>query len=232
VLLSITMPPGTGGAVEAAPLHAPDGFFSGPVLAVTWAISIVAVAIALRMTGRQLNERMVPALGVFAAFIFAAQMINFPVAGGTSGHLVGGALAAIVLGPWAAVLVVTAVVVLQALVFQDGGLVAMGANILNMAVVSSLVGYAVFRMGGRMSAVSPRLLVMGFIAAWVSVEAAALTTTLQLGASGTTSLGVALPAMLGIHALIGIGEGLITVGALAVIRASRRDLLQTATSSA
>ena len=123
------------------PLHAPDGFFTLPVAAIGYLISAVFIAIAIHRTNRQLNERLIPTMGVMAAFIFAAQMLNFPVAGGTSGHLVGGALAAIVLGPWAAILVMTAVVGLQALLFQDGGLVVLGINTLNMAILSCLSGF-------------------------------------------------------------------------------------------
>ena len=178
------------------------------------------------MMGRRLNERLVPAMGVFAAFIFAAQMLNFPVAGGTSGHLIGGALVAIVLGPWAGVLVMTAVVALQALLFQDGGLVAMGVNVLNMAVISTFVGWGVYVVGRRVTWSAAGLLGVGFAAAWVSVVVSALAAATELSLSGTSPFTVAFPAMGGVHALIGIGEGLITVAALAVVRAGRRDLLE------
>jgi cobalt/nickel transport system permease protein len=123
-------------------MHIPDGFLSLPVSIVGWALAIVLIAIALRQIRQQLTERQVPLMGIVAAFIFAAQMINFPVAGGTSGHLLGGALAAILLGPWAAVLVMTSVISIQALVFQDGGLLALGFNIFNMGILSAFVGYA------------------------------------------------------------------------------------------
>jgi len=174
-----------------------------------------------------MNERLVPAMGVLAAFIFAAQMLNFPVAGGTSGHLIGGALAAIVLGPAAAILVLTAVVALQALLFQDGGLVALGVNVLNMAVISCLVAYLVFRFTD-----GPRRSLRGmaapvFVAAWASVVVSAFAAACELSLSGTTPFAVAAPAMMGTHALIGIGEGLITVAALSLIRASRPDIIAT-----
>ncbi len=213
------------------PLHAPDGFFSIPVAVAAWLISAAVIFVAIRMTGRQLNERLVPAMGVFAAFIFAAQMFNFPVFGGTSGHLVGGALAAIVLGPWAAVLIMTSVVGIQALMFQDGGLVVMGVNILNMAVLSSFGGYLMYVATRRLVPNGGGLLAAGAVAAWVSVEIAAIAAAVQLSLSGTSPLSVALPAMVGVHALIGIGEALITVGALAVILASRKDLLQLSSAS-
>ena len=127
-------------------LHIPDGFLSTPISLLGWVVAVAMIALALRQTRSQLGERQVPILGVMAAFIFAAQAINFPVAGGTSGHLLGGALAAIVLGPWAAVLVMTAVISLQALLFQDGGLLVLGWNIVNMGVLTAFVGMATYRL--------------------------------------------------------------------------------------
>ncbi len=215
---------GVGGKVPL-PLHAPDGFFSMPVAAAGYAISAAVIGYAIYRTNRQLNERIVPMMGVMGAFIFAAQMLNFPVAGGTSGHLIGGALAAIVLGPWAALLVMTAVVGLQALLFQDGGLVVLGVNLLNMSILSVLSGYAVYALFKRLGSSFTHLLIGGFVGAWVSVVVAAVATAGQLGLSGTTSLAVALPAMTGAHMLIGIGEGLITVFALTFIRKARPELL-------
>ncbi|MEX0762209.1 MAG: energy-coupling factor ABC transporter permease [Dehalococcoidia bacterium] len=230
-MFSITGPIGGLEVSLPPPLHAPDGFFSIPVAVAAWLISAAVIFVAIRMTGRQLNERLVPAMGVFAAFIFAAQMFNFPIAGGTSGHLVGGALAAIVLGPWAAVLVVTSVVVIQALMFQDGGLVVMGVNILNMAVLSSFGGYLLYVAARRLIPNEWGILIPGAVAAWASVEIAAIAAAVQLSLSGTSPLSIALPAMAGVHVLIGIGEALITVGALAVILASRKDLLQLSSAS-
>jgi cobalt/nickel transport system permease protein len=162
-------------------------------------------------------------MGIMAAFIFAAQMINFPVAGGTSGHLLGGALAAIILGPWAAMLVMTAVVAVQGLLFQDGGLLVMGANILNMGIITAAIGYGLYRatFGGSRSV---KLAVAG-VAAWLSVMAGALATALQLWLSGTSNLQTTVIAMLGVHALIGFGEALITVAALTFIFQTRPDLL-------
>ncbi len=208
------------------PLHAPDGFFNLPVVLAAWVLSGVAVLASVRFTGQRLNERLVPAMGVFAAFIFAAQMLNFPVAGGTSGHLIGGAFVAIVLGPWAGVLVMTAVVALQALLFQDGGLAAMGVNVLNMAILSTFSGYGVYFVGRRLASTGHGLLGIGFAAAWVSVVVSAIAAAAELSLSGTSPFSVALPAMGGVHALIGIGEGLITAAALGVILAGRRDLLE------
>ncbi len=208
------------------PLHAPDGFFSIPIALAGYAIAAVVIAFAVYRVNSELDERIVPMMGVMAAFLFAAQMINFPVAGGTSGHLVGGALAAIVLGPWSAILVMTAVVGLQALLFQDGGLVVLGVNLVNMSIISVLVGYGAYWVSTRIGASFRTLLIGGFAAAWLSVIVTAVAAAFQLDFSGTSPLAVALPALVGVHALIGIGEGLITVFALSFIRSARPELLK------
>lgn len=217
------------GAAEAGPplLHAPDGFLSLPIAAVMWVITLVVTAYAVRRTNATFDERAIPLMGVTAAFVFAAQMFNFQVVGGTSGHLLGGVLAAVLLGPWAGTLVMVAVVAVQGLVFQDGGLVVMGANIFNMGLIGTLGGYAVYRvvcaaLGGEQRARIPA----AGVAAWISVVAAAAAMALELGLSGTTDLRLALTAMLSIHALIGIGEALITMAALAFIGATRPDLFR------
>lgn len=206
-------------------LHAPDGFLSVPVAIAMWVMTVAVLTVAVRRTNGALDERAVPLMGVMAAFIFAAQMFNFPVAGGTSGHLLGGVLAAILLGPWAGTLVMACVVAVQALLFQDGGLVVMGANIFNMGIVGTLGGYYVYRLlasalGGEARARIPA----AAVAAWLAVEVGALAMSLQLIVSGTVPAQTTLPVMLGVHALIGIGEALITVGALAFIGSARRDL--------
>jgi cobalt/nickel transport system permease protein len=164
-------------------------------------------------------------MGVMAAFIFAAQMFNFQVAGGTSGHLLGGVLAAVLLGPWVGTLVMACVVAVQGLMFSDGGLLVMGANIFNMGIIGTLGGYAIYRslaavLGGEERGRIPA----AGVAAWVSVVAAAVSMSLQLAVSGTSPLEIVLPAMVGVHVLIGIGEALITVAALGFIAATRRDL--------
>jgi len=208
-------------------MHIPDGFLSVGVSVVFWVLSIIIIVIALRRVNRDLGEREVPVMGVLAAAIFAGQMLNFAVAGGTSGHLMGAALAAILLGPWAAVLVMTAVVSVQALIFQDGGLLVLGANLFNMGIVGSFVGYFVYRLFQRLAGGARwGIFAGGFAAAWVSIVIASLTVALQLSFSGISPANVAVPAMGGIHALIGIGEGLITLGALSFIYAARRDLLK------
>lgn len=220
------------GPLAAQPLHAPDGFFSLPVVVLGWIVTVVCVAVALRRTDQVLNERLVPMMGVLAAFVFAAQMLNFPVAGGTSGHFVGGAFTAMVLGAWPAGLVMTAVVAVQALLFQDGGLGALGLNITNMGFVAIWVGYSIYKLTEGLGKDGAPMLLRAFVAAWASVVASAVAVTLQLAASGTTPLEVGLPAMVGVHVLIGIGEGLITAAALAFVRAARRDLLDLSTPAA
>src|SRR6056300_568938 len=180
-------------------MHAPDGFLEAPVALATVVIALVFVALALRVSGRELGDRQVPLAGIAAAFIFAAQMFNFPVAAGTTGHLMGGALAAILLGPWVGSLVVT-VVVVQALLFADGGLTALGYNVLNMATVTAFGGWAVFRLMRRFM---PRNAagVMGAtaIAALVSVvlSAAAFSVQWLFGASAEVPFDTVFGAMVG-----------------------------------
>lgn len=212
--------------IGSLPLHAPDGFFSMPVIIASYVVVAAVVAFSIRRANRSLNERLVPVMGVMAAFIFAAQMLNFPVAGGTSGHLIGGALAAIILGPWAAILVMVAVVGLQALLFQDGGLIVMGVNLINMSIVSVLAGYGAYWLALRFGSGYTPIMVGGFAAAWLSVVISAVATALLLSLSGTSPLAIALPAMTLAHMLIGIGEGLITVFALMFIRQARPELLK------
>lgn len=204
-------------------LHIPDGFLNVFVSAACWLLALAIIGIAVANTRRNFDERLVPLAGIMAAFIFAAQMLNFPVAGGTSGHFVGAALAFIVLGPWLGMLAMTAVIAVQALLFQDGGLLVMGANILVMAVVPGFVAWGVYSLGRGRTGRGATLL--AGLAAWLSVMAAALVVALLLAFSGTSSLAVVLPAMLGVHALIGLGEALITVAALAFIRRARPSLL-------
>ncbi len=216
-----------------APMHIPDGFLSTLVSIIFWILSLVIIAYALKRVGSELGERQVPLMGVLAAAIFAGQMLNFTVVGGTSGHLLGAALATILLGPWAAIIVMTSVVAIQALIFQDGGLLVLGANLFNMAIVGVAVAYMVYRTIFRLSGGKQwGIFVGGFVAAWASIVLAALACALQLAASGTSPANIAIPAMAGIHALIGIGEGLITVGALAFLYATRRDLLNAGEASA
>jgi cobalt/nickel transport system permease protein len=208
-------------------MHIPDGFLSVLVSVILWIVSILVVGYSLRRVGQDLDERGLPLLGVLAAGIFAGQMLNFAVAGGTSGHLMGAAIATILAGPWAAILIMTSVVSVQALIFQDGGLLVLGANIFNMGVIGVTVSYMAFRTGIRLAGNTKRgILIAGFSAAWLSVFVASLAVAIQLAISGTSPADLAIPAMAGVHTLIGIGEGLITVGALSFLMASRPELIQ------
>ena len=208
-------------------MHIPDGILNIATVATTYAISAGGTGFGLREARKKLGEKHVPLMGIMAAFIFAAQMLNFPVAGGTSGHLIGAALAAILLGPWAAVLIMACVLIAQSLIFQDGGLLALGANVFNMGIIASFAGYYLYRFTTRLMGES-RLgkLFGGFVAAWGSVFLASIACAIELWVSGVSPVQVALPAMAGWHALIGIGEGLITVGVLSLVMAIRRDLLE------
>jgi len=204
-------------------LHIPDGFLTITVSLIFWLITIIMVGLAVSKTNRSLGEKQIPLMGIMAAFIFAAQMLNFPIAGGTSGHFLGGALAAIALGPWTGILVMTAVIGVQGLLFQDGGLLVMGANIFNMGILTAVIGFGLYRL----VVTRKRALRLAFAGAgaWISTMAAALFASLQLWLSGTTRLEIVLPTMLGVHALIGLGEALITVAAIAYIEQIRPDLI-------
>jgi cobalt/nickel transport system permease protein len=218
-------------------LHIPDGFLSLPVMGATWVAAIALISICLNKAQAEYQDRTVPLMGVCAAFIFAAQMINFPIPGGTSGHLLGGTLAGILLGPWAGSLVMSVVFMVQSFLFQDGGITVMGANIFNMGLIGTFLGYYLFR-GIRQAIGRNKLVGMvtgAAIAAWVSVMVAAIATALQLAISGTVALQVAMVGMAGWHMLIGVGEALITVATVSFIWRTRPDLFyrppQTATSS-
>ncbi|MBI4828051.1 MAG: energy-coupling factor ABC transporter permease [Nitrospinae bacterium] len=208
-------------------MHIPDGFLSAPVALGAFALSGAAGAFAARRIHEDFDERRAPLLGVTAAFVFAAQMINFPVAAGTSGHAMGAAFASIVLGPYPAFMVMAVVLALQALMFADGGVTALGANLLNMGVVC-LVLYPLFA-----AARAPRsrgaLLAASAVYAWLTVVAAAILCAVELWLSGVVPLSAALPAMAGVHAIIGAGEAVITAAAVSLTLAARPGLVNTAT---
>ncbi len=208
-------------------MHIPDGFISPPVAVATGLVSVTAIIIALRRSQAAFGNRRAPILGLTTAFIFAAQMINFPVAGGTSGHLLGGTLAAIVLGsPWAATLAMSTVFVIQAILFADGGITALGANIFNMGLIGIWVGWLLYQPLQQLLGGSRRRLPLAAgIAAAISVVAASIACAIELAISGTIPLNIGLPAMAGVHTLIGIGEGLITGGVLSYFIKVRPDLL-------
>ncbi|NBM20726.1 energy-coupling factor ABC transporter permease, partial [Streptomyces sp. GC420] len=210
-------------------MHVPDGFIDLPVSAATGAVAAGAVAAALRGARRELGgERTAPLAGLVAAFIFAVQMLNFPVAAGTSGHLLGGALAAILVGPWTGVLCLSVVLLMQAVLFADGGLTALGVNVTDMAVVAVPVAYLVFRGLVRLL---PRnrgsVTAASFVAALVSVPAAAVAFTgvYALGGTADVSLGKVFAAMVGVHVLIGMGEAVITALTVGAVIAVRPDLV-------
>lgn len=208
-------------------MHIPDGFLSAAVVGTTYVISTGGLANAVRVANKKLGEKHIPMMAILAAFIFAAQMLNFPVVGGTSGHVIGAALVAILLGPWAAVIIMSVVLIAQSLIFQDGGLLALGANIFNMGIIAGFSAHYIYRLLNSLLGENSRSrMIAGFIAAWGSVLLASIACALELALSGTSPMAVVLPAMAGIHALIGIGEGLITVAVLSMVMATRADLLR------
>ena len=209
-------------------MHIPDGFLSAPVWAAAGAVSAAVVGVSIRRVGKSLEERTIPLLGVVGAFIFAAQMVNFPIAAGTSGHLGGAVLAMLLLGPWAAGLIMTAILVIQALLFQDGGITALGANVLNIGLLGSFLGFLLFQGLRRLLPGLRGTLIAAFLTAWLATVLSAALAALEIALSGTSPRRLVLPAMAGIHAVIGIGEGLITAAALAFLLRVRRDLVHPA----
>jgi cobalt/nickel transport system permease protein len=209
-----------------ADMHIPDGFLSTGVAAACWVPTVAVLAVAVRRTNGRLDERRIPLLGVTAAFIFAAQMLNFPVAGGTSGHFLGAALAAVLLGPWLACLVMAVVISTQAFFFADGGVTALGANILNMGIIGALgVGFAMLVARRSLPQTPGWFLGIVAVGAWAAVMLGATATALELALSDTVPLATVLSAMLGVHALIAVGEAVVTVAAVSAILASRPDLI-------
>lgn len=207
-------------------MHIPDGFLDARTAVATGVLAAAGLGIALRQARLHLPPRRVPLLGVTAAFVFAAQMVNFPVLGGTSGHLIGAVLAAVLLGPSAGVVVISSVLIVQCLMFADGGLSALGANILNMGVLGAVGGWAIYHGVSRVvKGLFGRVLAAGF-AAWCSTVIAAVACAGELAVARTVDWPVVLPAMAGVHILIGIGEGLITALVLAAIARARPELLQ------
>ena len=209
-------------------MHVPDGFLDAPTSVATAAVAAGGVALALRGARRELDERTAPLAGLTAAFVFAVQMVNFPVGAGTSGHLMGGVLAAVLAGPWTAVLCMTVVVVVQALLFADGGLTALGTNVTLLGLVAIAVGWAVFRL---LAAVLPTtrggVLAAAGTAAFVSVPVAALAFVglFAVGGVADVAVGTVAAAMGGVHVLIGLGEAAITVAVVGAVLAVRPDLV-------
>jgi cobalt/nickel transport system permease protein len=206
-------------------MHIPDGFLDGKTAAVTAGLSAVGVGLALRRVQRELPPRKVPLLGLAAAFLFAAQMVNFPVAGGTSGHLIGGTLIAALLGPSAAVVVVTTVLIVQCFLFADGGVMALGANIFNMAILGCVGGYVVLRLVKRALPGNRGQVTAVAFAAWCSVVFAAIGCAGQLAWSGTVDWRAAFPAMTLTHMIIGLGEGTISALVFLAVQRTRPDMI-------
>lgn len=196
-------------------MHIPDGFLDAKTWITTTALGGASVWYASIRAKAGLQHSAIPRLGLIGAFIFATQMVNFPVAGATSGHFLGGALAAVLFGPWAGVMLMAAVLIIQAFFFQDGGITVLGANILCSGVIGCFTGWAVYRLTGKLPVLSSRQMIRGFLAGWISLVTASAGVAVLLAVSGTVPLTVSLPAMSGWHSLIGIGEGLITAWVLA-----------------
>jgi len=206
-------------------MHIPDGFLAANTLLPAWVVSICGIGYCLKRISGILKDKMIPLMGVMAAFIFAAQMLNFPVMGGTSGHLLGGVLAAVLLGPCAGAVAIAVVLVVQCLIFQDGGLTALGANIFNMSFVGAMGGYFIYSLIRKIVTGDKGIVIGSAIAAWLSVVVASSVCALELAISGTSPLRVALPAMAGVHAFIGIGEAAITCLVVSFVLKVRPDLV-------
>jgi len=209
-------------------MHIPDGFIDIPTSVAFAGLAATGVAISLKGAKSTLDEKTAPLAGLTATFIFAVQMLNFPVAAGTSGHLLGGALAAVLVGPWAASLALTVVLLMQGLLFADGGLTALGLNVFNMSLIGVWVGYLIFTLVKKfLPKNKSSISIAAFLAGLISVPFAAAGFVLQyaIGGTATFSISQVLTAMLGTHFLIGIGEGVITALAVGAVMASRSDLV-------
>jgi cobalt/nickel transport system permease protein len=207
-------------------MHIPDGFLTNRIAVPLDVVSGATILYAARRLKLDFAGRMVPIMGVLAAFVFAAQMLNFPILGGTSGHLIGGSLLAILLGPMAASLTMTTVIIAQALFLQDGGLIALGANIFNIGTVTCFSGYAVYWLLGGGNSGGKRLLVAGFLAGWVSLLVSSACCALEMGLSGAIPLRIGMTAMLGYHSIVGVFEGILTAGVLSFLFKVRPDLMK------
>lgn len=206
-------------------MHIPDGFLDARTALAAAGLALAGLAVALPRVERCLPPQRTPLLGLGGAFVFAAQMLNFPIGGGTSGHLIGSVLITALLGPAAAVVVLTAVLLVQCLLFADGGILALGANVLNMAIVAPLCGWLPLRWAQRGLGGRRGLLVGAFLGGFCGVVGASLVCAMQLALAGAVAWELALPAMGGVHALIGIGEGAITALVLGALQRVRPDLL-------
>jgi cobalt/nickel transport system permease protein len=204
-------------------MHIPDAFIPIWQGAIYWIIALVFVALALKWARNEMNEEKLPLVAVLAAAVFALQSFNLPVSMGTSGHLVGGALVAIVLGsPFAAVFILTMVLIVQGVLFGDGGITTMGANIINMGVIGGFVGFYSFK--GVMG-ITKNMPISAFIAAWLACLIPALACAVEMYFAGTFPLQEGLIAMGVYHAIIGFIEGFVTIAAIYLISSARPDLV-------
>ncbi len=206
-------------------MHIPDGFLDAKTAVASGALAVAGLAVAIRQVNRTLPRSKTPLMGLAAAFVFAAQMLNFPVAGGTSGHLLGGVLAAVLLGPAAGAVVISAVLILQCFLFSDGGVLALGANVFNMAIVGTVGGYGIYSLARRLVKGLHGQITAVVFAAWCSTLLASLACAGELAFSGTAPAGVVFPAMSGVHVLIGLCEALITALVILAIRKVRPELV-------
>ena len=209
-------------------MHIPDGFLDSKTIAATATLSLVGVSVAWQQTKREIEPQRIPLLGVTAAFVFAAQMLNFPVAGGTSGHLMGAVLSSVLLGPAASIITMTSVLIVQCFLFADGGVLSLGANVFNMAIIGSIAGTGVYRGLARIMPGERGQLIAVAIASWCSVVLASICCAGQLAWSGVISWQHAFPAMAGIHAVIGVGEAVISCLIILAVRKARPELLVSA----
>jgi cobalt/nickel transport system permease protein len=206
-------------------MHIPDGFLDLKTCLASGVLAVSGIGLALRRARQTVPTAKVPLMGLTAAFVFASQMVNFPVAGGTSGHLMGGVLAAVLLGPSAAIVVLTAVLLVQCLMFADGGVMALGANLFNMAIVGPLSGYALYRLMLKLADNPRGMIAAASFAAWCAILISALCCAGQLACSGIVPWSTVFPAMATVHMLIGVGEGLITGLVIAAIARFRPEFL-------
>jgi len=212
-------------------MHIPDGFLDAKTAMATGGLAAAGLGASLHHVRRRLPRRKIPMLGLAAAFVFAAQMLNFPVAGGTSGHLIGGVLTAVLLGPSAAVIVLASVLIVQCLLFADGGVTVLGANIFNMGLIGAVVGYAIYRSVRGVVPGTRGVVMAAAFAAWCSTVLAAMVCAGELVLSGTVAWSIAFPAMTNMHMLIGVGEALITALVIVAIARANPELLELQTTT-
>jgi cobalt/nickel transport system permease protein len=207
-------------------MHIPDGFLSLPVAAATYGVSAAVGAATIVQAKRRFEDRFVPLAGISAAFIFAAQMINFPIGGGTSGHFLGAMLACLLLGPSVGFWIMALVLTMQCLLFADGGITALGANVLNMGFVGGVLSYAAFAVVVKiLPKTKSSFLAATFGVSWLAVVLAALVCSVELGVSGTIPFKIVIPVMTGFHVLIGLGDAIVTTGVLSYMLNARPDLV-------